>query len=601
MPGRIEDYAIIGDTGTVALVDRAGSIDWWCAPRFDSPACFAALLGDPSNGHWRLAPTSPPTSVARRYRGNTLVLETEYTTDTGVVAVMDFMAPRDRHPTIFRVVECRSGSVTMAMELVVRFDYGSIVPWAQSTGDGMTYVAGPEGLRLHSPVPLVNSELDTRAEFTVVAGERLGFSAAWYESMKRAPRPADAWGAQIATQRWWEEWASQCTYAGDWQPQVMRSLITLKALTHAPTGGIVAAATTSLPEEIGGVRNWDYRYCWLRDATFTLRSLLSGGYREAAADWVTWLRRAVAGAPGDFQIMYGIGGERRLTEMELDWLPGYEHSAPVRIGNEASEQFQLDVFGEVMDSFYTAYEAGLGSSDDTLSTMVEAIIGHLARVWDEPDDGIWEVRGPRRQFTHSKVMAWVAFDRAAKMAEQQGRDDVVARVAPLRDAVHAEVCEKGFNTEIGAFTQYYGGAALDASLLMMAPTGFLPASDPRIVSTVEAIQKNLSVDGFIRRYQTDGDSNVDGLPGSEGAFLMTTFWLADNLNLMGRRDEALEIFERLLALTNDVGLLSEEYDPSAGRMLGNFPQAFSHVALINSAVNLSSTSAKGERIRGSNS
>ena len=590
MAGRIEDYAVIGDTNTVALVDRSGSIDWWCAPRIDSGAALAALLGSSEHGRWLITPDAEH-SVTRRYEDDTLVLETVFRTADGEVAVLDFMPPEAANPTIHRIVEGRSGNVRLDMELVVRFDYGSITPWVRATGDGLVMVAGPDGLRFHSPVRLEGLDHTTVASFEVHEGTRLAFSLTWFPSADHAPLPLDSLAALHRTRRWWHRWVGQCRYEGEWRDDVVRSLITLKALTYGPTGAVCAAATTSLPESIGGVRNWDYRYSWLRDATLTLQALLVSGYVEEATDWSQWLRRAVAGSPGEFQIMYGVGGERRLTELELDWLPGYEGSAPVRIGNEASTQFQLDVFGEVMDAAFTATRNALPGQAGYGGEVIVALMEHLERVWEEPDDGIWEVRGPRRHFTHSKVMAWVAFDRAVRLAEANGRSDGerVQRWRRLRDEVHAQVCEKGFDPALNSFTQYYGSKNLDASLLMMAIVGFLPADDPRIVGTVDAIRRTLVTDGFVRRYEIDGDGDddVDGLPGQEGAFLMTTFWLADNLALMGRTDEATDLFERLRGLRNDVGLLSEEYDPVAGRMLGNFPQAFSHVGLVNTAANLS--------------
>jgi GH15 family glucan-1,4-alpha-glucosidase len=593
--GLIEDYAIIGDTETVALVGIDGSIDWLCTPRFDSSACFAALLGGPEHGRWQMAPQHGSIDVTRRYLGHTLVLETEFTTDTGVVAVIDFMPPREHAPTVMRVVEGRQGTVSMATEFIVRFDYGSIVPWVQAIDGGITLIGGADAMRLDSGVPLSGEDMTTVARFDVSEGERVPFALTWYPSNAATPDPPDTEQALTYALKWWKGWSDRCTYDGNWSDEVMRSLITLKALTYAPTGGIVAAATTSLPEQLGGVRNWDYRYCWLRDATFSLRCLLSNGYAQEALAWAMWLRRAVAGSPGDFQIMYGVTGERRLTEIELGWLPGYEKSAPVRVGNGAHDQFQLDVFGEVMDVAQVAREAdsvrqlldtapqfGLDESWE----LQRALMDHLAKVWREPDDGIWEVRGPRRHFTHSKVMAWVAADRAVRAAEDFGRDGPVDQWRAMRDEIHAEVCEKGYNPGRHSFVQSYGSTALDASLLMIPLVGFLPATDPRVVGTIEAIQRELTVDGFVQRYKTDGD-NVDGLPAGEGAFLMTTYWLADCLALLDRRDEALEIFERLLALQNDVGLFAEEYDVEASRMVGNFPQAFSHVALINTATRLS--------------
>jgi GH15 family glucan-1,4-alpha-glucosidase len=587
MPARIEDYAIIGDTRTVGLVDGSGSIDWWCAPRIDSGAAFAALLGTKHNGRWLIAPKHDVTAVSRRYEAETLVLETVFETSTGRVAVTDFMPPQNSDPTIHRIVEGQEGTVDMEMELIVRFEYGAITPWVTATGDGLLMVAGSDGLRFHSPVPLAGRDQTTVASFEIGPGTRRSFSLTWFPSTAPVPLPLDSLAARAHTRRWWRDWAGLCTYDGEWRDDVIRSLITLTALTYEPSGAVCAAATTSLPESLGGVRNWDYRYSWVRDATFTLQAFLLSGYAEEAAAWARWLRRAVAGSPGELQIMYGVGGERRLTEIELDSLPGYQGSKPVRVGNKASTQFQLDVFGEVLDSALMAAQNPLPREAGWYPDLLLAILDHLETVWEEPDNGIWEVRGPRRHFTHSKVMAWVAFDRAIRLAEEYHTlpADRVAHWTQLRDRIHAEVCDKGFDPEINSFTQYYGSTLPDASLLMLASVGFLPPDDPRIAGTVAAIQENLVEDGFVRRYQSDG--GVDGLTGTEGAFLMTTFWLADNLTLMGRSGEARDIFKRLLGVRNAVGLLSEEYDPSAGQMLGNFPQAFSHVALINTAANLS--------------
>jgi GH15 family glucan-1,4-alpha-glucosidase len=522
------------------------------------------------------------------------VLRTEFDTGDGTVKVTDFMSPGVDRPTIFRIVDGLSGSVTMSLELVVRFDYGSIVPWAQSTGDGLTLVAGNDALRLHSPVPLRPSHMTTTAEFTVQAGQRRGFSLAWYSALDDPPAPLDASAALRSTERYWADWVDRCIYQGDWRDDVVRSLITVKALQYAPTGAVCAAATTSLPEQLGGVRNWDYRFSWLRDSSLTLQALVLSGFREEAGAWQRWLQRAVAGDPGEFQIMYGVGGERRLTEVELDWLPGYENSKPVRIGNEASEQFQLDVFGELLDSALTAVDSGIGQDrhlpvhHPQPGEMLPAVMEHLEQVWQKPDDGIWEIRGPQRQFTQSKVMAWVAFDRAAKIAEKMGRTDLpVERWRTLADQVKSEVCEKGFNTDKNSFVQYYGSDQLDSSLLMLARVGFLPPDDPRIIGTVDAIQRELLVDGFVQRYPTSDDDSVDGLPAGEGTFLMTTFWLVDNLALIGREQEARNLFERLRGLQNDVGMFSEEYDTQAKRLIGNFPQAFSHLAFIVSASHLS--------------
>jgi len=591
----IEDYAIIGDTRTVAAVARNGSIDWWCVPRIDSGAVFTALVGEPSHGRWLIAPKGEATTT-REYVGDSLVLRTQHETPDGAVSVTDFMSPNVNHPTIFRLVEGLSGTVEMGLELIARFDYGSIVPWVQSTGDGLTLVAGSDALRFHSPVPVEGSHRTTLADFTVREGQRRGFSLAWYSAIEDPPPPLDTSAALRQTHRYWDEWMERCTYHGEWRDEVVRSLITVKALQYAPTGAVCAAATTSLPEQLGGVRNWDYRFSWLRDSALTLQALLLSGYTEEATAWQHWLQRAIAGDPGEFQIMYGVGGERRLTEVELDWLPGYENSKPVRIGNEASGQFQLDVFGEVADAALTGVQAGL-VSDRSLPAhhpqpgeLLPAMMDHLERVWQLPDDGIWEIRGPQRHFTQSKVMAWVAFDRAVKMVEHTGRQGMPTdHWRELADQIKAEVCEKGFNREKNSFVQYYGSDQLDSALLMLARVGFLPPSDPRIIGTVEAIQRELMVEGFVQRYPTSDEDSVDGLPPGEGTFLLTTFWLVDNLALIGREKEALELFERLRSLQNDVGIFSEEYDTDAKRMIGNFPQAFSHLGFIVSASHLSET------------
>jgi len=594
MASLIEDYAIIGDTQTVALVDRSGSIDWWCVPRIDSGACFAALLGTADNGRWQIQPTSTVSQTQRAYRGHTLVLETEFTTDGGVLRVTDFMLPMDDGPSLFRIVRCVSGRVSVRSELVVRFDYGSIVPWVTATGDGLQMVAGPDGLRFHSTEPVHPVGETSVVEFALDAGEHRAFSLSWYPARQDPPLPHDAHAALERTVSWWADWVSRCTYDGPLRDDVIRSLITLKALTYAPTGALAAAATTSLPEQIGGVRNWDYRYSWLRDTSLTLQALITSGYVEEAMAWNEWLRRAVAGSPGDFQIMYDVYGNRRLTEIELPWLSGYEDSRPVRIGNGASGQFQLDVFGELLDAMLTAASAGLRNPRGHGPDLLLPVMEHLDHVWDQPDDGIWEIRGPRRHFTHSKVMAWVAYDRAVKLTPHipRGRlpsEPPIEQWAATRDVIHAQVCERGYDHDLGSFVQYYGSTQLDSSLLMLARVGFLPADDPRIVATVEAIQRELVVDGFVQRYPTSDSDSVDGLPAGEGTFLMTTYWLVDNLTLMGRHAEARALFDRLHALRNDVGLFAEEYDPVAGRMLGNFPQAFSHLAFIGSAMNLGGT------------
>lgn len=585
MARRIEDYGLIGDTHTAALVGRDGSIDWLCLPRFDAGACFAALLGDEENGRWWIAPTDPDATVRREYIEDTLVLRTEFTTADGVAEVIDLMpAPtRENDVDLLRVVRCTKGSVEMTMDLRLRFDYGSVVPWVQRQPFGLRAIAGPNGIDFHSPVPLHNVDFRTEATFRLSEGEEAPFLMVWYPSHHPAPAPVDPKAALTETVRWWQEWAKQCTAQGEYREQMKRWLITLKALTYAPTGGIVAAPTTSLPEMPGGERNWDYRYCWLRDATFTLYALLIGGFDGEAQAWETWLLRAVAGRPEQLQIMFGLGGERLLPEYEVQWLAGYEGSRPVRIGNAAHEQLQLDVYGEVMDVFHVARRAGLGGNEAAWAFQRELMVV-LEKLWTSPDEGLWEVRGPRRHFTHSKVMAWVAFDRAVKAVEWHGLDGPVERWRELRETVHRDVCEKGFNAEKNAFVQYYSSDELDAALLMMPLVGFLPADDPRVVSTTEAIQRELDQNGFVRRYNTKPE--VDGLPPGEGYFLPCTLWLADVLSLQGRWDEAREVFERVVSITNDLGLLAEEWDADAGRQLGNFPQAFSHVGLINTAYNL---------------
>jgi GH15 family glucan-1,4-alpha-glucosidase len=587
----IEDYGLIGDTQTVALVGRDGSIDWLCLPRFDAHACFAALLGEPRHGRWLLAPAGGEYARRRRYRGDSLVLEHEFETPTGTVRLVDFMPVRHREPDLIRIVEGVTGHVDMRMELIVRFDYGSIVPWVRNLDGVLRAIGGPDALALWSPIATRGEGLTTKADFTVRAGDRVPFVLAWHPSHEPPPRPIDPLPAADDTQSWWQDWASRCTYDGPWREAVVRSLVTLKALTFAPTGGIVAAATTSLPERLSGVRNWDYRYCWLRDATFTLYALIVGGFTEEAAAWRDWLLRAVAGDPADLQIMYGCAGERRLPEFELPWLPGYEASRPVRIGNQAVLQRQLDVFGEVMDALHLARRSGL-NADPAVWALQRAMLQFLEHVWHEPDDGIWEVRGPRRQFTHSKIMAWVAFDRAVQDVERWGLEGPVDRWRALRDEIHAEVCERGFDRARGTFTQFFGSRQLDASLLMIPLVGFLPPEDPRTRGTVDAIARELLCDGFVQRYSMDAQSvNIDGLPPGEGVFLACTCWLADNYALQGRFDEATELLDRLLALRNDLGLLSEQYDPDARRLIGNFPQAFSHVGIINTARNL--TRAQG--------
>jgi GH15 family glucan-1,4-alpha-glucosidase len=584
MPEAIEDYALIGDCRSAALVGRDGSVDWLCLPRFDSPACFAALLGTPEQGRWRLAPAAPPRAVRRRYRDGTLVLETEFETAGGMAAVVDGMAMDAAAPYLFRIVEGRRGEVPMEMDLVIRFAYGSLVPWVRRTDDGLVAVGGPDLVRLQTPAALTNHDFHTTAAFTVRAGQRVPFTLVWHPSHLPYPTIADAEHGLAETEAWWRKWSDRCQYAGEYADAVRRSLVTLKALTYQPTGGLVAAPTTSLPELPGGVRNWDYRYCWLRDATFALYALMIGGYSEEAAAWRQWLVRAVAGRPSQAQIVYGVSGERLLPEWELSWLPGFGGAVPVRVGNAASRQFQLDVYGEVLDALHCARRVGL-PDDDNAWRVQRALVEYVESAWREPDEGIWEVRGPRRHFTHSKVMAWVALDRAVKAVERSGLPGDAGRWRRVRDAIHDDVCRRGFDAGLGAFVQCYGSREFDASLLMIPLVGFLPATDVRVRGTVAAIQANLVTDGFVARYRTD--PAVDGLPPGEGAFLACTFWLADNLALQGRRSEARELFERLLAVRNDVGLLSEEYDPRTGRHLGNFPQALSHMALVNTAHNLS--------------
>ena len=585
MPASIEDYAIIGDTHTAALVSRGGSIDWLCLPRFDSRACFAALLGNEHHGRWLIAPAGEVSEVRRRYRGDSLVLDTEFHTPDGIVRVVDCMPPRQHDPDVARVVEGVRGRVPMRMELVVRFDYGSIVPWVRHVGAGLHAIGGPDSVWLRTPVEVRGRNLTSVAEFTVAEGEQVPFMLTWHWSHERAPRAIDPVKAVRQTESWWQEWAGQLTWEGPWRDAVVRSLVTLKALTYGPTGGIVAAPTTSLPEALGGVRNWDYRYCWLRDATFTLYALMLAGARREAEAWREWLLRAVAGSPEQMQILYGVAGERRIDELELDWLPGYEGSSPVRVGNAAVKQFQLDVYGEVMDALYLARTIGVPAATSSWD-LERALMDFLESNWRQPDEGIWEVRGPRRHFTHSKVMAWVAVDRAVKAVEFHGEQGPLDRWRALRHELHEEVTREGYDAERGAFVQYHGSKHLDASLLMIPLVGFLPATDPRMRGTVAAIERELLHEGFVLRYHPDAAEGVDGLPAGEGAFLACSFWLADNLTLADRHDEARELFERLLDLRNDVGLLAEEYDPKTGRLVGNFPQAFSHVSLVNTARHL---------------
>jgi GH15 family glucan-1,4-alpha-glucosidase len=579
----IENYALIGDCHTAALVGINGSIDWLCFPCFDSYACFAALLGTRDNGGWLLAPADPAAKASRRYRDDALILETDFETADGAVTVVDCMPPRSREPDLVRLVVGRKGTVRMRMEIVIRFDYGSIVPWVRAVERGIHAIAGPDALILESPVPLRGEDFTTVADFTVSAGQEIPFVLTWYASHESPPPRIDAKQAIDYTETWWRDWASQCNYEGPWRDAVMRSLITLKALTFAPAGGIVAAPTTSLPEKLGGIRNWDYRFCWVRDATFTLYSLLTNGYQKEAQEFRDWLLRAAAGHPAELQIMYSILGRRRLIELELDWLPGYENSRPVRTGNAAWNQFQLDVYGEIIDMLYLSRRNGL-PNDDTTWQFEKAVLGFLEGAWKKEDAGIWEVRGPNRHFTHSKVMAWVAFDRAIKTVETWSHDGPVERWRKCRSEIHTEVCNQGFNTRIGSFVQYYGSDLLDASLLMLPLVGFLPPIDPRIIGTVNAIEQRLMKDGFIQRRTIR--EHFEGVPLDEATFLPCSFWFVDNLALLGRRDEAIDMFERLLSVRNDVGLLAEEYDVARHRLVGNFPQAFSHVGLVNSAHNL---------------
>jgi GH15 family glucan-1,4-alpha-glucosidase len=583
---RIEDYALIGDCQTAALVGRNGSIDWLCFPRFDSAACFAALLGTPEHGRWIIAPQGEVQRTERGYHPGTLVLETTFATETGEVSVIDCMPLRSKQPDLVRLVVGKRGSVAMRMEFVARFDYGSVFPWVRKESGGILATAGPETLHLRTPVPLRGEDMTTVAEFEVAAGEQVPFVLNWHPSHEDPKPKIEAADAIESTSRFWREWSDRCRYQGEWRDEVIRSLITLKALTYSPTGGIVAAPTTSLPEHIGGERNWDYRFCWLRDATFTLAALLQCGYVEEARAWREWLLRAVAGRGSQLHIMYGLAGERRLPESTLDWLPGYENSPPVRIGNAAYNQFQLDVFGEVLDTLHLGRHYGLNAEDNDWRIELE-LLSRLEEVWDQPDEGIWEVRGPRRHFTHSKLMAWVAFDRAVKDVQRFGLNGPVERWRQLRDTLHAEICDQGFNRKLNSFVQYYGATEVDASLLVMVELGFLPPSDPRIAGTVAEIEKKLVRDGYVERYCTT--TNIDGLPEGEGAFLLCTCWLADVYMLIGREEDARRTFEKVLAASNDVGLLAEEYDPEARRQLGNFPQAFSHLGLINTARNLTET------------
>jgi GH15 family glucan-1,4-alpha-glucosidase len=582
---RLEDYALIGDTHTAALVGRDGSIDWMCVPRFDSDACFAALVGDRDHGRWQLAPRDKMTGATRRYRPATLVLETDMTTATGAVRIVDCMPVRDQVANVVRIVQGLAGHVEMCMDLTIRFGYGLSVPWVRQVDGALRAIAGPDALTLYTKVPTSRKGLHTVAEFAVDPGEQVCFTLVHHPSHLDPPAALDPFSAVAATEQWWQGWCERADCGDDprWRDVIQRSLIVLKALTYAPTGGIVAAPTTSLPEQLGGVRNWDYRFCWVRDATFTLYALLAAGFLDEARAWRHWLLRAVAGDPSALQTVYGVAGERRLPEIVLTHLPGYEASAPVRIGNAAATQFQLDVYGEMLDAMHQARKAGL-AAEDAAWALEAALIAFVEGAWQRPDEGIWEMRGDRRHFTHSKVMAWVALDRAVRAVEQFGLRGPVERWRATRDAIHADVCAHGWHAGRGTFVQYYGASEVDAALLMMPLVGFLPADDPRVAATVAAIERDLVTrEGYVLRYRTEHAADVDGLPPGEGSFLPCTIWLADVYALQGRTDEARGILERVLAIGNDLGLFAEEYDPRLGRMLGNFPQAFTHVSLVNAA------------------
>ena len=586
MSSRIEDYAVIGNCETVALVGRDGSIDWLSLPRFDSAACFAALLGEPKHGRWLIAPAEKDFGATRRYRDDTLILETVFRTERGAACLIDFMTRRDGSSELVRLVRGLEGEVAMRMELVARFDYGAVTPWVTRQDDGrLMFIAGPDRLLLDTAASIRGEDFRTLSEFSVAAGQEVSFVLNWSPSFRSPPAPLQAAETLKQVKSSWSDWVAAYRPSDHGDEAVLRSILTLKALSHWETGGIVAAGTTSLPEKLGGPRNWDYRYCWLRDATFTLYALMGAGFHDEAKAWHEWLLRAVAGAPDDLQTIYGVAGERRLAEYELPWLPGYEGAAPVRVGNAAVGQLQLDIYGEVLDAFYLARRAGLATSEATWS-LESSLVSHLEKIWREPDEGIWEVRGGRKAFTHSKVMAWVAFDRAVRSIEEFGLDGPLERWREVRDAIHLEVCERGFDPDQNAFVQSFGAKALDASLLLIPIVGFLKPDDPRVSGTVAAIERKLMWNGLVMRYDTG--EGTDGLPPGEGAFLACSFWLADNYVMLGRYDEARALFDRLLALRNDVGLLAEEYDPVGRRQLGNFPQAFSHLALINTARNLAS-------------
>jgi len=583
MASKIEDYALIGDCETAALVNREGSIDWLCWPDFCSSACFAALLGTRDHGYWQIRPTSQGIRTTRQYRDRTLILETTFETEEGAVRLIDFMPIREKNSDVVRIVEGLRGKVDLCMELSLRFDYGRTVPWVTAIEDGIRAVAGPAVAVLHASVPVHGEHLTTQAEFTVHQGERAWFTLTYGESWVADPEPVDARQALEDTVAFWTKWASALEYEGKYRGAVLRSLITLKAMTFRPTGGLVAAVTTSLPEAIGGQRNWDYRYCWLRDTTFTLLAMTTAGYFDEAAAWQQWLLRAVAGSPDQVQIMYGLKGERQLVEWEADWLPGYEGSRPVRIGNAASGQVQLDIYGEMLDTFFHELH-GIGRNTEQEFQAMILLLDHLETIWNDPDEGIWETRGGPRQFTYSKMMAWVAFDRAILIAEKLGCKAPVARWQKLRDTLHEQICDKAFDSKKNSFVQYYGSDQLDAALLLMPLVGFLPASDPRVRGTIEAIERELMPGGLVLRYDTSKVN--DGLPPGEGVFLACSFWMVSCLKAIGREPDARKLFERLVGLCNDLGLLSEEYDIDRKRLVGNYPQAFSHISLINAAFDL---------------
>jgi GH15 family glucan-1,4-alpha-glucosidase len=591
----IEDYALVGDLQSAALIGKNGAVDWLCLPRFDSPACFAALLGDAENGQWRLAPAGAVLATTRRYRPGTLVLETDLETPDGAVRIIDFMPRRgDAAPRLMRIVEGLRGRVEMRMELLLRPDYGAIRPWVEHAPDGVVAMAGPDAFRLSTPIPLEVADGTVHAGFAAAEGTRHRFTLGWWPSHEPSPPVEDPDSALARTETWWRDWSGRCTYQGEYRDAVLTSLIALKAMTSETTGALIAAPTTSLPEDLGGIRNWDYRYCWLRDSVLTLEALLTGGYAEEALAFRDFMLRVATGHPAEIQIMYGVGGERRLAEYELPHLPGYEGSSPVRVGNAASDQFQLDVYGEVLAAAFLA-ATRLGAIQERLWPRWRAVVDHVETVWREPDDGIWEARGPRRHYTYSKVMAWVVFDRAVRLAERFGLDAPVERWSRTRDEIHREVCERGYDAERRTFTQYYGSSELDASTLNIPLVGFLPATDERVTGTIDAVSRELGRDGFVSRYSTEATD--DGLTGDEGQFLACSFWLVSALALAGRTDDARALFERLLDLRNDLGLLAEEYDVKRGRQVGNFPQAFSHLALIEAAEAITTSTQAGEVLR----